>query len=131
MPGTGPTAKGKTCAMDQLKAQIRVQALLRRCAVAGLMATVARKGDQESGALFLKVNGMTRGCVVYSGVSTPSGREGWHKATGPEPVSEPEADAYLARQATYDADLWVVEIEDPKGAFVIEAGVIEAGPGTA
>lgn len=105
---------------EQLKAEIRVQAWLRTCAVNGLMATVARKGDRESGALFLKVNGFARGCTVYSGISLPSGEEGWFKATGADPVPEKDADAYLSRQATYDADLWVIEIEDPKGAFKMD-----------
>ena len=109
---------------EQLKAEIRVQAWLRRCAVNGLMATVARKGDRESGALFLKINGFARGCIVYSGISTPSGQESWYKATGPDPVAEKDADAYLSRQATYDADLWVVEIEDPKGLFKMDAPAV-------
>ena len=109
--------------IEQLKAEIRVQAWLRRCTVAGLMATVVRKGDGESGALFLKINGFGRGCVVYSGISTPSGDAGWHMATGPSPVAERDADAYLARQTTYDADLWIVEIEDPKGVFQLDGPV--------
>jgi hypothetical protein len=88
------------------------------------MATIARKGDRESGAIFLKINGFSRGCVVYSGISTSSGEEGWYKATGPEPVPEKDADAYLGRQASYDADLWVIEIEDPKGAFKLDAPTV-------
>lgn len=110
--------------VEQLKAEIRVQAWLRRCTVAGLMAAVVRKGDRESGALFIKVNGFGRGCVVYSGISTPSGDEGWQMATGPEPVAEKEADAYLARQTKYDADLWIVEVEDPKGTFQMDGPVV-------
>jgi GMP synthase (glutamine-hydrolysing) len=81
------------------------------------MGTVVRRGDSEAGALFLKINGFQAGCRVFSGVVTPQGGAGWMLATGPVPVPEKDADAYLARQIRYDADLWIVEIEDPKGTF--------------
>jgi hypothetical protein len=110
---------------DQIKTEIRVQAWLRRCSIAGLMATVARRGDSEAGALFLKVNRFAKGCEVFSGISTASGQPAWLRATGPAPVLEKEADAYLARQASYDADLWVVEVEDPKGLFHIDEPIAD------
>jgi GMP synthase (glutamine-hydrolysing) len=112
-------------AADKLKTEIRVQAWLRRCAGLGLMATVARRGDGDAGALFLKVNHFAGGCEVFSGVSTSTGTAGWHRATGAKPVPEKEADAYLARQVRYDADLWIVEIEDPKGQFVLGEPIFE------
>ena len=40
-------------------------------------------------------------------------------------VKEPDADAYLQRQATYDPDLWVLEIEDPKGLFALDEPVLK------
>lgn len=112
--------------MERLKTEIRVQAFLRRCAVSGLMATVARKGDADAGALFVKVNRFAAGCEVYSGANAPDGAPAWLKATGPAPVSEQVADAYLARQAKYDADLWVLEIEDPRGGFVMDGKILSA-----
>lgn len=115
----------ETPSSSRLKTEFKVQAWLRRCAVAGLMATVARKGDADAGALFLKVNRFAGGCEVYSGVTGPDGAETWLRATGPQPVSEREADTYLVRQATYDADLWVLEIEDPKAQFVLDAKVLD------
>ena len=110
---------------ERLKTELRVQAWLRRCAVAGLMATVARKGDAEAGALFLKVNRFRAGCEVFSGATRPDGQPAWMRATGATPVPEAEADAYLARQSRYDTDLWIVEIEDPKGAFTLDEPILE------
>jgi GMP synthase (glutamine-hydrolysing) len=89
------------------------------------MATVARKGDVEAGALFLKVNRFAAGCEVFSGVTGPDGSDAWLRATGPKPVAEKEADAYLARQSKYDPDLWILEIEDPKAQFVLDEKILE------
>jgi GMP synthase (glutamine-hydrolysing) len=109
----------------RVKTELRVQAWLRRCAAAGLMATVARKGDASAGALFLKVNRFGRGCEIFSGTFRPNGEAAWMRAGGTAPLSERDADAYLARQAGYDADLWVLEIEDPKGLFVLDEPIVE------
>ena len=89
------------------------------------MATVARRGDAEAGALFLKVNRFTGGCEVFSGVTRPDGSPAWLRAVGATPVPEREADAYLARQHGYDPDMWVVEIEDPRGQFSLDEPIAE------
>ena len=112
--------------MERLKTEVRVQAFLRHCAVGGLMATVARKGDADAGALFVKVNRFANGCEVFAGATAPDGGEAWLRATGPAPVGEKDADAYLARQSKYDADLWVLEIEDPRGQFVMDGKILGA-----
>jgi len=112
--------------MDRLKTGIRVQAWLRRCAANGYMAAVVRKGDADAGALFLKVNRFKAGCEVFSGATAPDGGDAWFRATGPTPVAEKDADAYLARQVGYDPDLWVLEIEDPKGQFVMDDKILDA-----
>ena len=111
---------------ERLRTDLRVQAWLRRCAVGGLMATVARRGDESAGALFLKVNRFRAGCEVFSGATRPDGQAAWLRATGPAPVSETDADAYLARQSRYDPDLWIVEIEDPKGIFALGEPLLDA-----
>jgi len=109
----------------RLKTELRVQGWVRRCMAEGFMATVARKGDPDAGALLLKVNRFGQGCEVFSGVTGPSGEAGWLRGTGPAAVAERDADAYIARQTNYDPDLWVLEIEDPKGQFVLDAPAMD------
>ena len=44
--------------------------------------------------------------------------------TGPTPVSEAEADAYIERQVKYDPDVWVLEIEDRRGQYKLDGKVV-------
>jgi hypothetical protein len=89
------------------------------------MATVARKGDESAGALFLKVNRFKDGCDVFSGITRGDGDAAWIRPLR-APVPEREADAYLDRQSRYDPDIWVLEIEDPKGVFSLDEPVVES-----
>jgi len=38
--------------------------------------------------------------------------------------AEADADAYIARQVARDPDLWVLEIEDRKGAYELDGKVV-------
>lgn len=111
--------------MERLRTELRAQAWIRRAQAMGLMATVVRKGDADAGALFLKFNRFKAGCEVFAGTAAPDGAPAWLRATGAVPVAEREADLYLTRQAAYDSDLWVVEIEDPRGQFVFDEPVLK------
>ena len=53
----------------------------------------------------------------------PDGRIGWQAQI--EDAGEAEVDAALARQRGYDPDLWVVEVEDPRGRHLLDAPGIE------
>lgn len=107
----------------RLKSGLWVQALVRQCDLDFVPATVAKRGDPDAGSILLKIVRDRQSCVVYAQVATLEGGRGWMRATGPEPVAEPDADAYVARQAARDSDLWVVEIDDPRGRYVLE-GVV-------
>jgi hypothetical protein len=108
----------------RLKAQVLVKAVVRRCDLAAVAATVARRGDPDSGAVLLKVNRGAEGCTVLSQTRTAEGELVWMRGTGAAPVAEETADAYIARQAKYDPDLWVVEIEDREGRHFLDDRVI-------
>jgi hypothetical protein len=99
----------------RLKSRLSVMAAIRTSQGRGLFATVARKGDEDAGAILLKQNLMGGGFRVLTQVRSAEGKAGWMAGTGREPVEEAVADAYIARQIDRDWDIWVVEIEDKDG----------------
>ncbi len=113
----------------RLKSGIWVSALIRRCAVVAVAAVVVRKGDASAGGVFVKVNHLNGHADVFSQARRGDGSEVWMCATGPDPVPEADADAYIARQAKYDPDIWVIEIEDREGRHFLEAEVDTGGGG--
>jgi hypothetical protein len=104
----------------RLKSGIWVRAHIRRCEVAGAAAFVVAKGDESAGAVLIKVNRLGGGCQVFTPGTGLDGERRWAAGTGPAPVAEPEADAYIARQRGYDPDLWVIEIEDRDGRHFLD-----------
>ena len=99
----------------KLRAKLWVQAQIRLCLAEGMPATVVRKGDPDAGAMLIKVNRGAAGCDVYTQARNGEGVLGWLRATGAEPVSEADADAYIRRQVERDYDVWVIEIEAQQG----------------
>lgn len=99
----------------RLKARLRVQAALRTCTTRGTNATIIRRGDEDAGAILVKQNLMGGGFRVLVQVRDASGEPAWMAGSGPAPVQEGEADAYIARQVERDYDVWVIEIEDREG----------------
>ncbi len=90
------------------------------------MAVVARKGDEDSGAILVKVNRGPLGFQVYSQVRDSQSRLAWLCTTGAQPVAEPAADQVIAKAVDVDWDIWVVEIEDRSGATSILENILGA-----
>ena len=99
----------------RLKSGFWVQALVLGAQRHDAYAVVARKGDADAGAILLKQSFLDGTCTVLSQLRAPDGRPAWRRATGPVPVPEAEADALIARHLARDGDLWVVDIESPRG----------------
>ncbi len=98
----------------RLKTRLMVQAAIRLCGIYAIPIVVARRGDEDSGAILLKLDRRKHGFQVLAQARGSSGELAWLRATGADPVDEATANAYIARQVDRDPDLWVVEIEDPE-----------------
>ena len=101
-----------------------VSAQVRLCDIAFIPAAIVRRGDPDAGTVLLKLNRFEEGVTVYTQASTMTDTPAWSRGTGPKPVTEAEADAYIERQVKYDPDVWVLEIEDRRGKYKMDGKIV-------
>jgi len=106
----------------RLTSDFWVSAYLRRVHTAGMFAAVVHRGAAEAGAIYVKVNLLDGRALVLGPAPQSFFEEGgrssgrlWLPYRGGEPLSEPDADRYLASERRFDPDLWVGEIESREG----------------
>jgi len=98
----------------RVKSEIWVKAQLRLCDLNLLPAVVARRGDADAGQVLVKVVKSRADCELLALRFADGDRRAWTVvASG----GEGDCDAYIAREADIDPDLWVLEIEDPAGRY--------------
>jgi len=106
----------------RLKTGLWIKALIRRCDLAAVAVAVVARGDPDSGAVLIKLNGRDEGCSVLA--RGPDGELLWMRATGAAAVAEADADTYISRQCRRDPDLWVIEIERGSPANILDGRIV-------
>lgn len=105
----------------RLKAEVWVMAYVRRVNAAGGMAMIAKRGDADAGAIYIKVSDGApawredRTAALYgpapSGFSEGQTDRQWVEQL---PASTPEAriEEALERQRKFDSDIWIIDVDD-------------------
>jgi hypothetical protein len=97
-----------------LSTDIWVAALIRRAELSGAFAVVARKGDARAGSVLVKALHRREDFArLYAEATRGDGERVWMQPVAS--TAEADLDAYIARAARVDPDLWVVEIDDAQG----------------
>ena len=107
----------------RVKAGIWVSMALRMGNGSGRYGAVLRKGDPDAGGILVVLRGRD-GLVVLSQLRAGEGEAAWMRGTGPDPVGQEAADAYIARQERFDPDIWVLEFEAPDLLPPFEAKIV-------
>jgi hypothetical protein len=102
-----------------------VSAYLTRLSLEGIQSHVVRKGEATAGAVAVKVAFMDGTASFYTRSHGADGKTGWYPNA--ERAPEHDVDAALARQRSYDPDLWVIEVEDPRGRHLLDAEGLNPG----
>ena len=113
----------------RLKSAIWVAAYIRRCNGEGAFAVVRRRGAEDAGAIFIKLNRLNGTAELFSPApqtafddARPADRA-FSRAFGPEPVEEQKIEDKLAKEARFDPDVWIVEVEERAGRHFLDAVV--------
>lgn len=104
----------------RLATEIWVSAHIRQVEIEGGSAFLARRGADGAGAVLIKSVRLDRRppeptARALSRATLGDGRLGWVWLVGPDWAEESAVDAALSRQASFDPDVWIVEVEDREG----------------
>jgi len=104
--------------MTRLTAEFWVQAYLTRLRQHDIPAFVTAKGDLTAGAVLIKLNTLDGQAKAFQrSFDLMTGALAWVVlAEGDEAT----VDAAIARQRSFDPDLWVIEVEDRDGRHLLD-----------
>lgn len=103
----------------RLKSAIWVAAYIRRCHVEGAFAAVRRRGAEEAGAIFVKLNRLDGTAELFG----PAPQSAFDEARPTDRLFsrclagqlEAKIEERLVREVRFDPDAWIIEIEDRAG----------------
>ncbi|MBI3698874.1 MAG: DUF1491 family protein [Afipia sp.] len=109
----------------RLKSSIWVAGYLRRCQSAGIFGVVRRRGAEEAGAVFVKIALMDGNALLF--VPAPQSSyddsrpvERVFTQSPPQAVEEKKVDERLAKEISFDPDVWIIEVEDKEGRHFLD-----------
>jgi hypothetical protein len=111
--------------MGRLTTDFWVFAYLAQLQAEGVHAHLMHRGDAQAGAVAVKLAFMNGKASLFTRSYGSSGHLDWNGAY--DSVPEAEVDAAIARYRGRDRDLWVVEIEDPRGRTLLDRPGLKEG----
>ncbi|MGJ8622891.1 MAG: DUF1491 family protein [Yoonia sp.] len=107
----------------RLTADIWVAAYLTRLRLVEIPAFVVQRGDATAGAVLIKLNTLDgAACCYQRSFDLMTGERKWMVLTEGD---EAEVDASIAKQRSFDPDLWVIEVEDRQGRHLLDEPGLE------
>ncbi|MGD9669984.1 MAG: DUF1491 family protein [Hyphomicrobiaceae bacterium] len=114
----------------RLRSDIWVKAYLRACSVQGAHAVVVRHGDDDAGAIYIKIARLDGTARIFgpapAGLDGAAGERRWVAMTRQSQLPERDVDQMLMREAEFDPDLWIIEVEDREGRSFLESWLDES-----
>ena len=104
--------------MTRLATEFWVHAYIKRLELQNIPAYVVSHGDNTAGAVLVKVATLDgQAWLMHRSYDLQSGDLSWTElSSGPER----DVDKFIAKQRSYDPDLWVIEVESSSGKHLLE-----------
>lgn len=104
--------------MTRLTTDFWLSAYRARLRLADIPAFITAKGDPTAGAVLVKLNTLDGQATCFQrSFDLTTGERAWITlAQGPEA----DVDASIAKQRSFDTDLWVIEVEDRNGRHLLD-----------
>jgi hypothetical protein len=103
--------------MTRLTSEFWVQAYLTRLRLADIPAFVTAKGDATAGNVMVKLNTLDDQAQAFQRSYDLDGNRIWMVLVeGPDA----EVEATLAKQRSFDPDIWIIEVEDRQGRHLLD-----------
>ena len=102
----------------RLTASFWVQAYLRRLSLHDIPAFIVAHGDDTAGAVLVKLNTLDGNARAFTrSFDLMTGTRHWaERSSG----TEQDVDAIIAKERSFDRDLWVIEVEDRHGRHLLD-----------
>jgi hypothetical protein len=106
----------------RLRSDFWVAAHLRRCAVEGVGAVLRRRGASEAGAIFVTLDRLDGTASLYGPAPQSFVDDTGGRLFTPllENVASQQIEERMLREARFDPDFWLIEIEDREGRHFLE-----------
>jgi len=108
----------------RLKAEIWVKSYVRRVMSEGAAAFIVHHGDDDAGSIFIRVNRLDGTSYLFA--PAPAGLEAsaldrrWCARFDMRAVADRDIDDEIIRERSFDADIWLIEVEDRAGRHFLD-----------
>ena len=113
----------------RVTSDLYARALLRRAQAAGAFATLPRRGAAEAGVIYVLVDDLSGNLALYGPSMAwrerdEAGLDDRRFALQVATRERAQIDARLEREASFDPDFWLIEIEDREARSFLDPDVL-------
>ncbi len=109
--------------IDALKTSLWIEAHIRTCFSLDCPAFVVARGDSDRGGIVLKVDRFDSGIFLYERTLDFDGNRVWRQLSSV--LDNAQAQTIIDKKRHFDADLWILEIEDMRGIYQLDAPLLD------